>query len=128
MSWVEALRETILEYHDAPIVWGEFDCCQFAAAYYNRVTGENIAESFQYESELGATRILRKYKDISGLFHHLLGESSDLKPGSIVLTSISDEGDLIAAGVYSGYCVFAVHPDRGLVRFTPNRITEAWTV
>lgn len=129
MNWLEALRQTALEYESAPVVWGQTDCCQFANAYYERVTGRSPADSFRYDSELGAQRILAKHGDIEGLLEAILGEPvSDPQPGDIVASCVSDDGDLTAAGVFNGYCVWTIDPDKGLVRITANRISKAWRV
>lgn len=127
MTWEEALRETVLEYEGAPMVWGESDCCQFAKAYLRRL-GRDVAPGITYESEFGAQRIMAQHGGLGGFLRHVLGEPHPPEPGDVCLVSLSDEGDLAAAGVYVGYAVFTVHPDRGLVRVNGERVREAWPV
>lgn len=125
MNWVQALRETILDY-DGDFSWGNLDCCQFANDYHKRVTGEDIAAKFDYGSKDGALRILARHGGLQGLFHHVLGKPSDPEPGSVVLVLMSDEGELLAGGVYNGHFVWTVHPEEGLCRVNEARVVEAW--
>lgn len=125
MTWLDALRTATLEFVDQPVEWGRYDCCQFVARYWELMTGKDLAAQFDYESEMGAGRVLAKHGGLSGLFRHLLGEPGEVVPGAVVLASVSDEGDKVAAGVYAGYCVFLMGDD-GLIRVTPERVLEAW--
>jgi len=125
MTWVEALRETIKDF-EGDFSWGNLDCCQFANDYYRKMTGRDIASQFDYGSKDSALRIVARHGGMQGLFEAVLGEPSDPEPGSIVLVSMSDEGDLMAGGVYNGHFVWTVHPEDGSCRVPGPRIVEAW--
>lgn len=125
MTWADALADTLREF-DSGFVWGNLDCCQLANAYHKRMTGEDIAAQFDYGSKTAALRILARHGGLVGLFREVLGEPSDPEPGSVVLVSMSDDGDLMAGGVYNGHYVFTVHPETGLCRVPEDRILDAW--
>lgn len=124
MNWHEALKLAVKQYESRPVMWGISDCCQFAATYWKHMTGENLAADFDYQDKLEAGRILVTYDGMEGLLEYLLGEPGTLKPGAVVLTVVDD--DTYAPGVYTGYCVWAFHPDEGLCRFTTHDIRKAW--
>lgn len=121
-DWVAALRDTIVDL-DAPFDWGQNDCCQFARAYYFRVTGKDVG--LPYDSQTGANRILAKYGSLTDLFTHLLGEPvSEAQASDIVIVRVNETDE--AAGVFNGSDVWTVHPDHGLCRLPGESIVRAW--
>lgn len=127
MKWLDALRATILDFENKPPEWGSVDCCQFASSYWGRVTGDYLAERLPYKSESEAMRIIAKHGGMSGMLVALLGEPNEAKAGSVVLCNIAEgDGEILAAGVHAGYCVFTVHPTEGLGRVPVHAILEGW--
>lgn len=122
MNWLDALKETALEFQ-GPLVWGETDCCQLVNAYHERLTGQRF--SFEYDSEMGAKRLLAEHGGMCGLLNECLGEPGDLVDGAIV---VSDTEDGPTAGIFNGYCIWTMHPEEGLVRMAANYVEAAWPV
>lgn len=127
MNWHEALKFAVKEYDGKESDWGEADCCQFVNTYWFNLTGENFGAgaSVQYQNQTGALKILSKHGGMQGLLTHFLGEShTDPDPGDVVLLELGE--DVYAPGVYTGYCVFSLMPEDGLVRMPESYIKEAW--
>lgn len=119
MNWVQALRETVLEFDGLPPEWGKTDCCQFVNSYHEKVTGKRF--DFPYDSHTGALRIIREHGSLQALLTSLLGDPSPTHtPGDIVL-----QRALEAPGVYNGFYVFCIHPDLG-VRYFPSDFEISW--
>ena len=59
-DWPERLNAFLDQEHK--FVWGESDCCLFAADAVLRITGTDLAAKYRdkYKSEAGAARMLRK--------------------------------------------------------------------
>jgi len=127
LNWLEALRETVLEFQDEYPEWGRVDCCQFARNYYSRLTGKDVGADFDYSSQYDAGRIVASHGGIEGLLTHILGEPSDTaKAGDVVTVDLSNGGEVIAAGVFNGNRVWTIHPEKGLFMVRMERIREAW--
>ena len=122
--WFDALKTVAAEYSDVDGAWGDTDCCQFINSYYSELHGIDHADQFDYAGGTGALKILSKHGGMKGLLTHVLGEPKDRYPGCIVTVDLGDES--VGCGVYNGYCVFAILPEKGLVRISPEKIKDAW--
>ncbi len=124
MSWQDAFKKVAREYLNADGEWGESDCCQFISDYWRELHGHDYASRFDYHSQMGAFRIIADHGgDLDGLLAHLLGDPQPPYTGAVCTFDLP-EGT--GAGVYAGYCIWAIMPEHGLVRFPPNLLRAAW--
>lgn len=61
-DWPERLDESITAARDRPFAWGEHDCVLFTASAVEAMTDVDHAAAWrgEYNSEMGALRVLRK--------------------------------------------------------------------
>lgn len=102
LNWWEALCDMIEANRDRPLVWGEWDCCQFAALAVLTMTGVDYRESFpKYEGQIEALRLEAQFGSVEALLSSVLGES---KP-----VAFAKRGDVLAiqtdAGTAAGICL-----------------------
>ena len=119
----DALAQTIKEFETC-----NGDCAQFAARYYELLTGQNPARLYQYADLAEANAIVASEGGLESVFTKHIGVPSRLPavPGDVVLCDISNDGSLIAAGVFNGFYVWSYEPTHGLFRTTKERIVAAW--
>ena len=124
MNWHEALKVAVKRFDLEEVKWGVFDCCQFVNLYAYTLTGNDYAVSFEYSTKGEADRILAKAGGMSGLLTKVLGKpKGHHEAGDIVRVELDG---VEAPGVYTGYCVYVVDPNEGLVRVNESLIREAW--
>ena len=132
MDWVKALHDTLTQWRDdhSVIKYGTSDCCQFAAAYLERVSGRNVLEDLTYKNHRQADKILSERGGILETVKAFLGEPTegDPEPGSIC---IIDQDEFYTVGVFNGSFTWSVvveggadHPDGGIIRLTS--VPVAW--
>ncbi len=91
-----------------PFAWGANDCCTFAAAAVEAITGSNPMKSFDnYDSAFAAARLVEEAGGIANLATSILG-----KPVSPRLAAVGDVVLLVnegreMLGVCNGTCVMA---------------------
>lgn len=68
------MMEVFDRYILRPFVYGESDCCQFAAACIEHQTGENPARGIEYSNEEQARALIRAHGGLCGLVSHFLGD------------------------------------------------------
>ena len=101
----------IQSYTNRPIVYGESDCCQFAADCIEAITGVDYRPVFgRYSSEREAKRLMVKYGGIAGLLTHVLGEPNGDSSGAGVATTTQD-GREMAGVIYKGRLVVRTEND-----------------
>lgn len=67
-NWPEALATEIARVWAKPFVWGDNDCCLFAANCAVAITGSDIAASFRgYSTFEEASAILDRFDGVAGL-------------------------------------------------------------
>jgi hypothetical protein len=101
-NWWEALIQCIEDHRHTPLKWGEWDCCQFAAACVLAMTGIDYRDQFPaYASEKDALRIIAGFGSVDALISSVLGKS---KP-----VAFAKRGDIImieaGAGPAVGVCL-----------------------
>lgn len=121
--WAQALQATAKKYLHADGAWGESDCCQFISEYYRELTGVDHAAKFDYATGTGARKIMLEHGGLEGLLEHILGEPSEPKPGSVCTYDLPSG---VGCGVYTGYCIWAIIPEDGLMRFPSELVRMAW--
>lgn len=69
VDWPQRVATTLEAARERPFVWGEFDCCLFAADVIAAQTGTDLAKELRgrYRTELGAARVLKKAGGIEAL-------------------------------------------------------------
>jgi hypothetical protein len=87
-----------------PFLWGEHDCCLFAADCAGAMTGENFATGWRgtYDSETGAKALLRGGGSLKKVLAHYLDEVpvKFAQRGDIAI--VENNGSQCAGVVYSG--------------------------
>jgi len=84
-----------------PFEWGVRDCVQFAAAAWERRTGENPAAGFSYSTEAEALALVDDAGSMEELVSSVIGEAggaealADAKDYDIVLTSFPGIGPML---------------------------------
>jgi hypothetical protein len=127
-----AVKNIIKDYKDKPFVWGENDCCLFAANSVLALTGKDLAEEFRgkYHTKRGAAIALKKhgFNSIEQLLTAKLGSS--IAPltatyGDVALIE-NHQGEL-AAGIVFRSSVYCVSP-QGLTQLPISTVIRVWRV
>lgn len=112
-----------------PFTWGSNDCCTFAAAAIEAITGANpMAAAPSYDSEVGAARLILRAGDMHSLASEFLGASMPpafAAVGDVVL--VENEGRE-ALGICNGTTVIGPSLDRGLVAIGMSAALAAWKI
>ncbi len=119
----------ISRYRVRPFVWGECDCCLFAADWVVEQVGVDPAAQTRgrYNSAKGALKVVRQagFDDMCAMVDSLLGERIaplQLQRGDIAL--VENGGDP-ALGICWGANVFAMSQS-GVVGLPANTIITGW--
>lgn len=111
-----------------PFVWGSNDCCTFAAAAVEALTGANPMESIEhYDNPLAAARMVEAGGGLLDLATSLLGESVSPRMaavGDVVL--LTNEGRQLL-GICNGINALAPGLD-GLVALGMHTASAAWKI
>ena len=107
-DWPERLGRIVEDAH-RPFVWGEHDCCLFAANVVLELTGRDYAAELRgtYSSAKSAARVLKWLNGVRGIAGNALG--AEIPPltahrGDIVLIHTAEHGDTLAVCV-GAHCV-----------------------
>lgn len=77
-NWTEILAASVAKAAAQPFVWGQLDCCLFAADVVLQITGHDHAAEFRgrYSTAAGAKKALHRYGqgDIKATMTAKLGE------------------------------------------------------
>lgn len=113
-DWLARLWETIEAWKDRPFEWGSADCCKFAAACVDAMTGETFAERLRYSTQTEALRWIAEAGSLQDAVSDHLGEPQLGYPrrGDVVLLEGEDGG---ALGICTGDA-FLGFREAGLVR------------
>jgi len=111
-----------------PFVWGECDCCLFAAGVVKAMTGKDYASEFRgkYKSARGALGALKRYGkgDLEKTMDSKLPRTSSPGRGDVVMTIVNG---MQALGICVGRACAFKSPD-GLSFIDTSDITAAWAV
>jgi hypothetical protein len=126
------MKAFIQTHKNKPFVWGENDCCLFAANAVLALTGNDLAAEFRgkYSTELGAARALKKhgYSSIEMLLNAKLGESIaplSAKNGDVAL--VENHLGQLAAGIVFRSGIYCVSPS-GLRQLPLSSVISVWGV
>lgn len=127
-DWHNRLIAVIRAAEKRPFLWGEHDCCLFAADCAEAMTGENFADGWRgmYDSETGAKKALLRG---GGSLEKVLAKYLDEVPVKLAQRgdiAVVENADTRCAGVIYGGAVW-VPGEAGLVclRIKP---LSAWRV
>lgn len=111
-----------------PFSWGSNDCCSFAAAAVEALTGLDPMAEFQpYEGEFGAVRMVERGGGLEALTSSVLGASvSPLMAGVGDIVLILNEGREML-GVCNGVNV-AAPGEFGMVSLGMDAALAAWKI
>ena len=110
---LDAARKRTMQY-------GMHDCLAFGARIVEAITGENPAAQFgDYETELGAAKLLIEYGGIAGILTHAFGPAAPplhARPGDLIVAHIDGKE---TGGVCNGTNVAFVTIPTGIA-FRPH--------
>lgn len=130
-NWPSILAEYLREMKGAEFVWGELDCCLFAADFVERITGVDHAAPFRgkYHTAAGAAKALKKYGqgDLVSTMDATLNSCCVLcaRRGDIVAHKFSAG---VALGVCDGARSWFLQIGGGLVSVPTFSCSHAWSV
>lgn len=131
MNRYTALAEYLRERADSPFVWGENDCCMFAADWVLRVTGRDHLAIFRvlYSDEIGAAELLAEVGGVARGATEMLGRPlptvATAQRGDVVLF---ESGQGPALGICVGDKFAALKPPQGIGYFAMRHAVTAWRV
>ncbi len=131
-NWPELLAGKIDDARQQPFVWGENDCCLFAAHCVEIMTGIDLVGDYRsYKTKAEALRMLKKYGGVAGVAEAIAKkhEIPEIPPliaqrGDVCLFDIGS-GDTL--GVIAGEHIFAPGQD-GLIGFPLQQAVCAWRI
>lgn len=94
-DWPQRLEAFVQSRMAAPFVWGEQDCCRFAAAAVEAMTGRDPMQQFHYRSEWGALKLIREGGSLEALVTHELGSP-------LPTVAMARRGDVVLADLALG--------------------------
>jgi hypothetical protein len=132
-NWPALLWAFVQERQSRPFVWGEHDCCLFAADWVRELHGIDLAADVRggYSSALGAARIVGHGFSL-GTF---VGDRLAVHGFAKIPVLSASRGDLVAAhvGAYSRLCFGIVVDHRaafpapaGLMTISLNQAAHGW--
>jgi hypothetical protein len=92
-DWQVRFADICNERKDAKFVWGSHDCCLWAADVVLALTGTDFGKPFrgQYDSALGAARVLEQHGGVEAIATKSLGNP--------IPTLMAGVGDIVAVEV-----------------------------
>lgn len=102
-DWQPRLAALISQRMRQPLVWGQHDCCLFAADAVLAVTGHDLAASLRgtYSTEAGATQALQQLGGLVDLCVQRLGpvvRTQQAQAGDVGLASAGGVRSLVVCG------------------------------
>lgn len=125
-NWPTRLADFIDSRRDAGFVWGERDCCLFAADAVQTITGNDFAASYRgtYSDALGAHRIIAAAGGVPALVPFEQVDAGYAQRGDVVLLDMYGR-DVLA--VHLGHVIAGQGPD-GVTFLAPSTALRVWKV
>lgn len=73
-NWATLLYDAIEARIDSRFIWGEFDCCRFAAECVEAITGTNVMPDLHYTNQEEAIEIIQSSGGLSKMVTDILGQ------------------------------------------------------
>ena len=127
-GWEKILSGFVASRQGVPFVWGQHDCCLFAADAVQAMTGIDYAAPFRgrYGTATGAARMLAPYGGIVGYVNSVLPSVSVAMAGrgdAVLIETETGPALGICLGINSAFAA----PD-GLSYYTTLSCCAAWRV
>lgn len=93
-----SIHAVIQEWSDKPFTWG-CDCCQFAAAVVEDLTGHNPMRELRYSTESEAREIIDRHGGLAHAMQAVLGDSiavENASDGAVLLINLQDNAPHLA--------------------------------
>ena len=106
-NWATLLYQAIEDRTDSRFVWGEFDCCLFAAECVEAITGVNVMPDVKYKNQKEAVEVIQSNGGLSAMVTSILGPSRFplmASRGDVVMRH-DDATDMMSLGVCVGSLV-----------------------
>ncbi|HKO88786.1 MAG TPA: hypothetical protein VJU83_09760 [Burkholderiales bacterium] len=129
-DWPHQLADCIKGALERPFCWGSFDCCFFAAAAVQAMTGVDFAAPYQgrYQTAIGAARLINKLGGVQAIATAALGLPIDVRQagrGDVLMVTRDGQQSL---GVCTGKSVAFPTLPAGLVFVPLTQCECAWRV
>lgn len=123
-NWPTLLADFIDSRRELPFVWGERDCCLFAADAVQVITGTDFAADYrgQYGDARSAHQIIEAAGGVPALVPFDEVEPGFAQRGDVVLLE-QDGRDCL--GIHLGHLIAGQGPD-GLTFLSPSAARRAW--
>jgi len=128
-DWDKRLTEVITGYESCEFVWGEKDCCMFAADVVSSITGTDYASEFRgkYTDEEGAAALLEEKGGLESVMDSKFKKHSNINMtmrGDVVCYE-TETG--LALGICVGYTSMFMSP-KGLIQIPTNKCLYGWEI
>lgn len=127
-GWEERLAEIVEAASARPFTWGLHDCCTFAAACVDAITGSDHLARLDYEDERAAKRVIACHgglvEAVSAHLGHPVEGWAHARRGDVCVVP-TEQGD--GLGVCTGTHV-AVAAERGLARYPLHLARLVWRI
>lgn len=100
-DWADRMFKYVDSRRETPFAWGTHDCCRFAAGAVLAMTDKDYMSSFDYSTELGAAKLIRKAGSLDALVNRALGEP-------LPAVAYAQRGDVVIADLDNGPTVGVV--------------------
>lgn len=134
-DWPLRLEKFLAEAEQKTFEWGSFDCCLFSCDAVLATTGVDLAAGFrgQYSSELGAAKLLTRYRGVPGVAWKIAAEHGILEVpvlmaqrGDVVMID-SPLGPTLGIVGLHGHKAKFITPE-GLKDYPVGDCTKAWRI
>jgi hypothetical protein len=131
-DWQDRLSAFVAEHRAPPFVWGERDCCLFAADWVEACTGVDPAAALRgrYTDQDGARAAVRSHGGYEAMISSCLGCAPLEYPLSARrgdVAAVDGDGVFPALGIVLGSRILVLTPD-GLRREPITEALLAWQV
>ncbi len=126
-DWLARLWAEIEAAETRPFLWGQHDCCKFAARCVEAVTGEPV--ELPYDDKPSAFRYLTEQGGIAAAVTARYGEPTTwwkVQRGDLCLVDTPD--GIGSLGVCMGPTIACVSQDRGLEYLPLDAATHCWRI
>lgn len=127
-DWLEQMWTAIEAEAQTPFVWGQHDCCLFAAKVVDAMTDGTFVSQLQaaYQDEAGAWKFIADQGGLETAVSGFLGAAKTGRPqrGDVVMYD-GENGDTL--GICAGGVIVAAGPN-GLVNVRKPSTIKFWSI
>lgn len=127
-DWASQMARVVLAHRRVPHVWGQTDCCRFAARVVDAMTGSGLELQLRelYDDEASAQALIRFHGSLERAVTALLRQDPlgvRARRGDLVLIEGGD-----AVGICDGQYVLAMGPDGIRDQVPRTEILRVWPI